>query len=156
MNIKTESADAARNTIDNADSRIEELKLQLQKCIIERNDLEIKMEEAIQDSGKLIIWNSFDMFKLKVESDGSFVLLKCCVFSGRNDIKAEIRVMASALSKEMEMMESQLNRWKETAHEAISLREEALELKALLSDKVFILYLLVFYGNENLKLAIYR
>lgn len=80
MNIKTESADAARNTIDNADSRIEELKLQLQKCIIERNDLEIKMEEAIQDSGKLIIWNSFDMFKLKVESDGSFVLLKCCVF----------------------------------------------------------------------------
>lgn len=64
--------------------------------------------------------------------------------------------MASALSKEMEMMESQLNRWKETAHEAISLREEALELKALLSDKVFILYLLVFYGNENLKLAIYR
>ncbi|XWS52410.1 hypothetical protein CRYUN_Cryun11dG0068200 [Craigia yunnanensis] len=104
LNIKAESSDAARNTIDNADSRIEELELQLEKCIIERNDLEIKMEEAIQDAG-------------------------------RNDIKAEFRVMASALSKEMGMMEAQLNRWKETAHEAISLNEEAEALKAFLSDK---------------------
>ncbi|KAK6272782.1 hypothetical protein POUND7_009865 [Theobroma cacao] len=104
LNLKAESADAARNIIDNADSRIEELELQLQKCIIERNDLEIKMEEAIQDAG-------------------------------RNDIKAEFRVMASALSKEMGMMEAQLNRWKETAHEAISLREEAQTLKDVLSDK---------------------
>ncbi|PPS04684.1 hypothetical protein GOBAR_AA15980 [Gossypium barbadense] len=104
LNMKAETADAVRNTINNADSRIEELELQLQKCIIERNDLEIKMEEAIQDAG-------------------------------RNDIKAEIRVMASALSKEMGMMEAQLNRWKETAHEAISLHEEAQALKALLSDK---------------------
>ncbi|XP_022754340.1 E3 ubiquitin-protein ligase BRE1-like 2 isoform X3 [Durio zibethinus] len=104
LNIKADSADAARNTIDNADSRIVELELQLQKCILERNDLEIKMEEAIQDGG-------------------------------RNDIKTEFRVMASALSKEMGMMEGQLNRWKETAHEAISLREEAQVLKALLSDK---------------------
>ncbi|XVF04583.1 hypothetical protein REPUB_Repub05bG0096400 [Reevesia pubescens] len=104
LNIKAESADAPRNTIDNADSRIEELVLQLQKCIIERNDLEIKMEEAIQDAG-------------------------------RNDIKTELRVMASALSKEMGIMEAQLNRWKDTAHEAVSLREEAQALKSLLSDK---------------------
>ena len=55
--------------------------------------------------------------------------------------------MASALSKEMGMMEGQLNRWKETAHEAISLREEARALKVLLSDKVFILCLLVFLGD---------
>ncbi|KAE8690975.1 E3 ubiquitin-protein ligase BRE1-like 2 [Hibiscus syriacus] len=104
LNMKVESADSVRNAIDNAGSRIEELNQQLQKCIIERNDLEIKMEEAIQDAG-------------------------------RNDIKAEIRVMASALSKEMGMMEAQLNRWKETAHEAISLLEEVQTLKVLLSDK---------------------
>ncbi|XP_039014866.1 E3 ubiquitin-protein ligase BRE1-like 2 isoform X3 [Hibiscus syriacus] len=105
LNMKVESADSVRNAIDNAGSRIEELNQQLQKCIIERNDLEIKMEEAIQDAG-------------------------------RNDIKAEIRVMASALSKEMGMMEAQLNRWKETAHEAISLLEEVQTLKVLLSDKI--------------------
>ncbi|XP_039066401.1 E3 ubiquitin-protein ligase BRE1-like 2 isoform X2 [Hibiscus syriacus] len=104
LNMKVESADSVRNAIDNVGSRIEELNLQLQKCIIERNDLEIKMEEAIQDAG-------------------------------RNDIKAEIRVMASALSKEMGMLEAQLNRWKEIAHEAISLLEEVQTLKALLSDK---------------------
>lgn len=53
LNAKVESADVARNSIDNAESRIEELELQLQKCITEKNDIEIKMEEADQDSGKI-------------------------------------------------------------------------------------------------------
>ncbi|XP_062172498.1 E3 ubiquitin-protein ligase BRE1-like 2 isoform X2 [Alnus glutinosa] len=101
---KLESADAVRNAIDNAESRIEELELQLQKCVIDKNDLEIKMEEALQDAG-------------------------------RNDIKSEFHVMASALSKEIGMMEAQLKRWKETAHEALSLREEAQSLKAQLNRK---------------------
>ncbi|GFZ18235.1 histone mono-ubiquitination 2 [Actinidia rufa] len=104
MNMKAESLDAARNAIDNAESKIEELKLQLQKCVIEKNELEIKMEEAVQDSG-------------------------------RKDIKEEFHVMASALSKEIGMMEAQLNRWKETAREAISLREEAQSMKVRLSEK---------------------
>lgn len=56
--------------------------------------------------------------------------------SGRNDIKSEFRVMASALSKEIGMMEAQLKRWKETAHEALSLREQAQSLKAQLNRKV--------------------
>uniref|UniRef100_A0A6N2M9N3 E3 ubiquitin protein ligase n=1 Tax=Salix viminalis TaxID=40686 RepID=A0A6N2M9N3_SALVM len=104
VKAKVESADAARNTMDTAVPRIEELELNLRKCIIEKNDLEIKMEEAVQDSG-------------------------------RKDIKEEFRVMASALSKEMGMMEAQLNRWKQTAHEAVSLREESKSLKALLNEK---------------------
>lgn len=103
LNAKSELADAARSVIEN-DSKIEELELQLQKCLIEKNDLEVKMKEALQDSG-------------------------------RKDIKAEFHVMASALSKEMGMMESQLNRWKETAHEALSLREQVQSLKALLNKK---------------------
>lgn len=44
--------------------------------------------------------------------------------------------MASALSKEMEMMELQLNRSKEMAREAFSLREEAHSLGSLLDTKV--------------------
>lgn len=56
LNAKIESADTTRNSIDNAESRIEELELQLQKCITEKNDLEIKMEEAVQDSGRLLIF----------------------------------------------------------------------------------------------------
>ncbi|KAJ6713454.1 E3 UBIQUITIN-PROTEIN LIGASE BRE1 [Salix purpurea] len=104
VKAKVESADAARNMMDTAVPRIEELELNLRKCIIEKNDLEIKMEEAVQDSG-------------------------------RKDIKEEFRVMASALSKEMCMMEAQLNRWKQTAHEAVSLHEESKSLKALLNEK---------------------
>ncbi|XP_043691971.1 E3 ubiquitin-protein ligase BRE1-like 2 [Telopea speciosissima] len=105
LSAKSESAEDARSAINTAEVRIEELELQLQKCVIERNDLEIKLEEAEQDSG-------------------------------RKDIKAEFRVMASALSKEIGMMEEQLNRCKETAREAISLREESHSLKALLSRKM--------------------
>ena len=56
--------------------------------------------------------------------------------AGRNDIKSEFHVMASALSKEIGMMEAQLKRWKETAHEALSLREEAQSLKTQLNRKV--------------------
>lgn len=50
--LKAESAEAVR-TMNENDSRIEELELQLQKCLIEKNDLEISMEEAVQNSGKL-------------------------------------------------------------------------------------------------------
>ncbi|KAJ4724084.1 E3 ubiquitin protein ligase [Melia azedarach] len=104
VNVRVESADAARNIIDDSESRIEQLELQLQKCMIEKNDLDLKMEEIIQDSG-------------------------------RKDIKAEFRVMASALSKEMGMMKAQLNRWKETADEALSLHGETESLKVSLSAK---------------------
>lgn len=54
MIAKIDSADAVRNAIDNAESRIEELELQLQKCVIEKNDLEVKMEEALQDAGQIM------------------------------------------------------------------------------------------------------
>ncbi|KAK4755918.1 hypothetical protein SAY87_009675 [Trapa incisa] len=104
LNAKIELADVARNAIDNVDTRISDLELQLQKSISEKNDLEIKMEEALQDLGK-------------------------------KDIKAEFRVMASALSKEMGMMEMQLTRWKDIASEALSLREEAKALRASLASK---------------------
>ncbi|KAF9587252.1 hypothetical protein IFM89_039533 [Coptis chinensis] len=105
LSVKAESADAARNDIKDCETKIEELECQLQRCIVERNDLEMKVEEVEQDSG-------------------------------RKDIKTEFHVMISAFSKEMDMMEAQLNRWKGTACEALSLREEAHSLKAQLSRKV--------------------
>lgn len=45
--------------------------------------------------------------------------------------------MGSALSKEIQMMEAQLNRWKETAKEAVSLREERQSLEASIGRKVW-------------------
>ncbi|KAL0436140.1 UNVERIFIED_CONTAM: E3 ubiquitin-protein ligase BRE1-like 2 [Sesamum radiatum] len=102
--VKAESLDAARNSTDSSESKVEELQNQLQMCVIEKNEMEIKLEETMQDSG-------------------------------RKDVKEEFQVMASALSKEMEMMESQLNKWKNTADEAMSLREKAQSLSALLDVK---------------------
>lgn len=53
--------------------------------------------------------------------------------------------MASALTREMRMMESQLNKWKGTADEALSLREKAQSLSALLDVKVAFYYLSLLY-----------
>lgn len=55
--------------------------------------------------------------------------------------------MASALTKEMEMMESQLNRSKEAASEALALREEAESLRSLLNRKVLIIKLFFLCTN---------
>ena len=55
LTAKAESADAARNSINNYDARIEELELQIQELIAERNDFEIKLEEALQDSGVILL-----------------------------------------------------------------------------------------------------
>ncbi|KAG4953209.1 hypothetical protein JHK87_038803 [Glycine soja] len=131
LNLKLESADSARQILGNSDHRIDDLELQLQKCIIEKNDLEIKMEEAKQDTGQHI---TCSVFRLVVHVIGSQFLTSLNV-SGRKDIKSEFHVMASALSKEMGMMEGQLKRWKDAAHEAVSLREKAHSLREALSTK---------------------
>ncbi|KAG7600599.1 Zinc finger RING-type [Arabidopsis suecica] len=55
--------------------------------------------------------------------------------SERQDIKSEFIAMASTLSKEMEMMEAQLKRWKDTAHDALYLREQSQSLRVSLSNK---------------------
>lgn len=51
MIAKVESIDAARNAIDSSESKFEELQNQLQSIIIEKNEMEMKMEEAVQDTG---------------------------------------------------------------------------------------------------------
>lgn len=56
---KLESVEVARSSVDNNCSRIEELEHQLQKILVEKNDLEIEMEEAVQDSSKFIKCNLF-------------------------------------------------------------------------------------------------
>ncbi|KAM3335496.1 hypothetical protein ACQJBY_029776 [Aegilops geniculata] len=105
MCAKGESVDNIKQSITAYEAKIEELEHQILKSMAEKNDLEIKVEESLQDSGK-------------------------------KDFKDEIHVMAAALSKEMEMMENQLNRSKDAASEALALREEAESLRTLLAKKI--------------------
>ncbi|GJN15236.1 hypothetical protein PR202_gb02131 [Eleusine coracana subsp. coracana] len=102
---RAESIDNMRLNITTYDSKIEELERQIQILMAEKNDLEIKVEETLQDSGK-------------------------------KDFKGEIHVMAAALSKEIEMMDNQLNRAKDAASEALALREEAKSLRTLVAKKI--------------------
>ncbi|XBI31950.1 hypothetical protein VPH35_055463 [Triticum aestivum] len=105
MCAKGESVNNIKQSITAYEAKIEELEHQILKSMAEKNDLEIKVEESLQDSGK-------------------------------KDFKDEIHVMAAALSKEMEMMENQLNRSKDAASEALALREEAESLRTLLAKKI--------------------
>ncbi|KAL0925763.1 hypothetical protein M5K25_004133 [Dendrobium thyrsiflorum] len=105
LSAKVHSFDVVKSSISSYEAKIEELELQIQKLIAERNKLEMKLEETLQDSE-------------------------------RNDIKDEINVMASALAKEMQMTEAQLNRSKDAASEALSLRQEANSLTAKLEEKI--------------------
>lgn len=52
LRLKVESADALQKVLSENESRIEDLELQLKRCISEKNDNELKMEEAEQDMGK--------------------------------------------------------------------------------------------------------
>lgn len=85
LNAKVESAEAARNSIDNADSRIVELELQLQKSITEKNDLEIQMEEAIQDSGQ--IWYLLIFVVMRVMHLLMLVCKWCSLLQGGRTLK---------------------------------------------------------------------
>ncbi|XP_047079963.1 E3 ubiquitin-protein ligase BRE1-like 2 [Lolium rigidum] len=102
---KGESVDNIKQSSTTCEAKIEELENQILKFMAEKNDLEIKVEESLQDSGK-------------------------------KDFKDEIHVMAAALSKEMEMMENQLNRSKDAASEAVALRAEAESLRTLSAKKI--------------------
>ncbi|XP_020586058.1 E3 ubiquitin-protein ligase BRE1-like 2 [Phalaenopsis equestris] len=105
LSAKSESFDIMRASCLSLEAKANELELQILKQIAERNDLEMKLEEAVQDSE-------------------------------RNDIKDEIHAVASALSKEMQIMEAQLRRSKVAAAEALSLRHEVNSLTAKLEEKI--------------------
>lgn len=128
---KGESMDSARSAIGCSESKVEELQNQLQSIVTQKNEMELKMEEALQDSGWVLLLKILLMSLCLISN-----LIQLMSYSGRKDIKEEFQVMASALTKEMGVMESQLNKWKITADEAISLREKAQSLSALLDVKV--------------------
>lgn len=52
MSSKEESVDNIKQSIATYEAKIEELEHQILKLIAEKNDLEIKVEETLQDSGR--------------------------------------------------------------------------------------------------------
>lgn len=52
LSAKADSLNVVKASISSYEAKIEELELQFQKQIAERNNLEMKLEEALQDSGK--------------------------------------------------------------------------------------------------------
>ena len=61
MCLKVESADVAQREATNVDARITKLETKLQECLEEINDLEIRLEEVVQESGIIDV----EIFMLK-------------------------------------------------------------------------------------------
>ncbi|XP_030524209.1 E3 ubiquitin-protein ligase BRE1-like 2 isoform X2 [Rhodamnia argentea] len=123
-NALTDSLQADRSFVIR---REKELNAKLESADAARNaidtesrlgDLELQLQKCISEKNDL---------EIKTE--------EAIQDSGRKDIKSEFRVMVSALSREMGMMEAQLSRWKDTAHEALLLREKTQSLKASITMK---------------------
>lgn len=53
LSAKADSLDVMKASILNYVARIKELELQIQKQSAERNNLELKLEDALQDSGEI-------------------------------------------------------------------------------------------------------
>lgn len=58
LTAKEESFDAAIAAFSSSttDAQIKEMKLQLENITVERNNLEMKFEEAVEDAGKIYIF----------------------------------------------------------------------------------------------------
>ena len=55
MFLKVESANFARRLATNANAKITDLETKLQECLAERNDLDIRLEEVVQESGIIVV-----------------------------------------------------------------------------------------------------
>lgn len=61
LELLVEGTNSSKKAVESAESRVKELEAELQNCTLEKNDLEIKLEEAIQDSGRKDIKNEFQV-----------------------------------------------------------------------------------------------
>ncbi|KMT19795.1 hypothetical protein BVRB_1g008490 [Beta vulgaris subsp. vulgaris] len=118
--------------------------LQSERSYLIRREKELELKTESADSAKAAIENAeARVAELELKLQNSVIekneveakLEEAIQDSGRTDIKSEFSVMASALSKEIGMVEAQLNRWQDIAQEALSLRGEAESQKALLNEK---------------------
>lgn len=102
--FKAEAGEAAGRACQLAEARAHDLEAKLQQCMVERDSLQRRLEEAHQ-------------------------------VAGRKETVSELKVMVSTLHKEMNMMHTSLNKYKEAAQEAHGLRAEAQSLSAILQRK---------------------
>ncbi|KAL3691986.1 hypothetical protein R1sor_005637 [Riccia sorocarpa] len=102
--LKMETFEAARKSYLLANSRIAELETQLQQCMAEKDNLQLRLDESAQVKGK-------------------------------NETVSEFKAMVTCLHKEMGMMQNQLNKYKEAAHEVHSLRAEVYSLATICERK---------------------
>ncbi|KAL9270086.1 E3 ubiquitin-protein ligase BRE1-like 2-like protein [Drosera capensis] len=61
LELLVEGTNSSKKAVESAELRVKELEAELQNFTLEKNDLEIKLEEAIQDSGRKDIKDEFQV-----------------------------------------------------------------------------------------------
>ncbi|XP_044493657.1 E3 ubiquitin-protein ligase BRE1-like 1 isoform X3 [Mangifera indica] len=108
-NIKNDLVDVLRRSSAVSDSRIADLRMEIQKQIEGKLGIETKLEEASREPGKR---------------------------TGRKEIIAEFKVLVSSFPDEMSSMQSHLSKCKETAVDIHTLRAGVQSLSNVLNRKV--------------------
>ncbi|RYR54777.1 hypothetical protein Ahy_A06g030056 isoform C [Arachis hypogaea] len=103
--IKNDLADIFQRSVSVADSRVADLRSEIQKKIDERNVIENKLHEEAREPG-------------------------------RNQVIGEFKSLLSSFPEEMESMQSQLSKYKESASDIHSLRADVQSISNILDRKV--------------------
>jgi len=149
MCLKVESAEIARRVAANADARITDLETKLQECMAERNNLEIRLEEVVQESGRKDIVTEFKVMVSTLHKEmgmmqtqlSRFKEIACEVHS----LRAEVHSLTDILTRKTSECKHLSDKCADQAGELKSLQDEIKELQETEQELKLILDM---YGRE--------
>lgn len=150
MNLKVESSDIARRAAALSESRVAELEADLQECMNERNLLENRLEEALQESGRKDIINEFKVMVSTLHKEmgmmqahlNKFKEAACEVHS----LRAEVHSLTRILNRKSSECKNLSNKCASQASEIKSLQDLVIELRETEQELKLILEM---YGRES-------
>eukprot|EP01018_Ginkgo_biloba_P005014 Gb_28646 [translate_table: standard] len=151
MNLKVESSDAARRAAAIADARIADLESKLQECIAERNEFEIRLEEALQESGRKDIITEFKVMVSTLHKEMGMMqaqLNRCKETACEvHSLRAEVHSLTAILSRKTSECENLADKCRDQVAEIKSFQAEIKELREAEQELKLILDM---YGRESM------
>eukprot|EP01018_Ginkgo_biloba_P001761 Gb_15023 [translate_table: standard] len=150
MSLKVETSDVARRTTAVADARIAELESNLQECMADRNLFEIRLEEALQESGRKDIITEFKVMVSTLHKEmgmmqahlNKFKETACEVHS----LRAEVHSLTIILNRKSGECKNLSDKCADQAAEIKSLQALVMELRETEQELKLILEM---YGRES-------
>ncbi|KAJ1296727.1 hypothetical protein BS78_01G324600 [Paspalum vaginatum] len=128
---KAESVDSLKHTITTYEAKVEELENQIQILISEKNDLETKVEETLQDSGKK---DFKDEIRVMAAALSNELGMMECQLSRSKDAASEALALHEQAGSLRSLVAKKIEEQKEMLHKYNSQVIEIKSLKALVEE----------------------